>query len=80
MTIPISTSEYQGLVPMIGLSVVYWWRDRYFFNRGGTVSRVQWQVLFVLYPIWSFLEWSGSLQISRGKWYFIGFYYWWIKC
>ena len=69
---PISTSEYQGVFPFIGLSIVYWWRDRYFFNRGRSVSSVQWQVLFVLYPIWSFLEWSSSLQISRGSWYFIG--------
>lgn len=70
---PISASEYQAIVPFVGLSAVYWWRDRYFFNRGRTVSCTQWQVLLILYPLWSFLEWSGSLQISRGNWYFIGF-------
>ena len=68
----ISASEYQGIIPFVGLSAVYWWRDRYFFNRGRSVSSVQWQVLFILYPVWSFLEWSSSLQISRGNWYFIG--------
>ena len=60
------------MVVVFGLSVVYWWRDRYFFNRGRKFSNVQRQVLFLFYPIWSFLEWSSSLQISRGNWYFIG--------
>ena len=71
---PITTSEYQGLIPFVTLAAVYWWRDRYFFNRGNErITYVQWIVLLVLYPIWSFMEWCNSLQITRGNWYFIGF-------
>lgn len=69
----ITSFEYQGLFPLVGIAVVYWWRDRYFFNRGYNISTTQWYVLVVLYPTWAFLEWVNSLQVSRGEWYFIGF-------
>ena len=69
----ITPSEYQALIPFVGLSLVYWWRDRYFFNRGQSITRTQWLVLAFLYPLWSFLEWTNGLQITRRKWYFISF-------
>ena len=69
----ITPSEYQALIPFVGLSLVYWWRDRYFFNRGRSITRTQWLVLAFLYPLWSFLEWTNGLQITRRKWYFIAF-------
>lgn len=67
----LSTSEAYGLVPFAALSIVYWWRDRYFFNRARGISPVQWQVLVFFYPLWSYMEWTSSLQISRGNWHYI---------
>ena len=67
----ITSSEVQGLLPLVGLSLVYWWRDRYFFNRSHEVGRVQRIVLVFMYPVWAFLEWTNGLQITRRSWYYI---------
>jgi hypothetical protein len=73
----LSASEWSSLVPFVALSAVYWSRDRYLYNRGGatlcSASRVQWQVLCFLYPLWAFLEWSHGLQVSRNAWWYIAF-------
>ena len=54
------------LIPLTVLSVIKWFRDRYLYNRTQgewwKASRVQVQVLFLLYPIWIFLAWSLGLQ------------------
>lgn len=69
----ISLSEYQALIPLASLSGVYWLRDRYRFNRArGATSTAQWSVLFVLSPLWVFLEWTSGLQVSRRNWWLIG--------
>lgn len=58
--------RYLSLIPLSLLAVVYWLRDRYLFNRTPVVwwraTRVQWQVLVLLYPVWIFLTWSMTLQ------------------
>jgi hypothetical protein len=70
---PISPSEWQSLLPYSFVGVVYWFRDRYVYNRGGKkVTSVQWTVLFLLYPLWAWMEWTYGMQISRNDWWYIG--------
>tara|TARA_B110001450_G_scaffold185157_2_gene173207 strand:+ start:7851 stop:8294 length:444 start_codon:yes stop_codon:yes gene_type:complete len=72
----VSVQEWQSLIPYTALSIVYWVRDRYTFNRGGgweSVTLTQWQVLFFWYPLWGFTEWVHGMQISRNSWWYIGF-------
>jgi hypothetical protein len=53
-------------VPLTGLAGVYWMRDRYRYNRAqGTVTRVQWVVLLVLYPLWVLCAYCRGLQSAR---------------
>ena len=52
----------------LALAIVYWFRDRYFFNRApgpflAITQRGSWQCL-ALYVPWIFLERSHSLQAS----------------
>jgi hypothetical protein len=67
---PISRDELASLVPLTALSVIKWFRDRYLYNRTRgawwTASRVQAQVLVLLYPVWIFLTWTTGLQYRRG--------------
>tara|TARA_B110001452_G_scaffold258754_1_gene254325 strand:- start:650 stop:1084 length:435 start_codon:yes stop_codon:yes gene_type:complete len=62
----VSPDDYILLIPLVCLSLVYWIRDRYMFNRTPVVwwraSTVQWKVLVFLYPTWVFLNWCESLQ------------------
>ena len=62
----VPQDELIPLVPLVLLSVIYWFRDRYLFNRTPdawwSATRVQTQVLVLLYPIWIFLTWTTGLQ------------------
>ena len=64
----ITTSEYWSLLPLIGLSGLYFLKDKYMFNRRGehwwSLTNTQVSVLF-MYPLWIFLAWVRGLQINR---------------
>ena len=66
---PLGTVDYIPLIPLVSLSVIYWIRDRYLYNRvpdqWWTGTRVQLQVLVFLYPCWVFLSWTTGLQARR---------------
>lgn len=64
----IRTTEYASLIPLAVVSVIYWFRDLYRYDRMSrhcTVTRTQSTVAF-LYPIWAFLTWTRGLQTNRG--------------
>ena len=62
----VTREEWIPLVPLTCLAIVNWFHDRYLFNRTPGrwwhATSVQWQVLFVLYPVWIFLNWCLSMQ------------------
>ena len=66
---PLESNEVISLVPILSLAVVYWWRDRYRFNRTPerwyTATRTQIQILMFVYPVWVYLQWIQNLQIRR---------------
>lgn len=70
MGVPLD--KISSLAPLVLLSVIYWFRDRYLFNRSPGVwwnaSRVQMQVLVFLYPVWIFLTWTTGLQYAGNIW------------
>lgn len=59
-----------SLIPLFLLSVAYWLRDRFLYNRVPTrlsdVSITQWRTLFLFTPFWVFLQWVLSEQILAG--------------
>ena len=59
--------ELWSLLPLLTLSVVYWLRDVFLYNRIAQWSVVTqlWVILF-FYPIWIFLGWLLGVQIRRG--------------
>lgn len=68
--LPVQHNEFVSLVPLASLAIVYWLRDRYVYNRAPvrwyTATRVQLQVLLLVWPLWVFLQWMQYLQIRRG--------------
>ena len=64
----LKANEIYSLLALISLSIIYYIRDIYVFNRAPQqfcrFSRVQIQVIF-LYPLWTFLEWVGGIQTNR---------------
>lgn len=69
----IPSDEFISLIPLVLLSIIYWFRDRYLFNRSPGVwwkaTRVQTQVLVFLYPFWIFLTWTTGLQYRNNLTY-----------
>ena len=65
----IRPTEFASLVPLVTVSVIYWFRDRYRYNRAQDgycqISNAQRTVAFI-YPIWTFLTWMRGLQTNRG--------------
>ena len=60
-------SEWLALAPLAAVTIIYWVRDRYRFNRAlGGVTRAQWRVLLLANPPWLLMYWTLSLQINRG--------------
>lgn len=59
--------ELWSLLPLLTLSVVYWLRDVFLYNRIAqwSVATQLWVILF-FYPIWIFLGWLLGVQIRRG--------------
>ena len=70
MTIAITRSEVVSLAPLASLSLVYWLRDKYMYNRAGgrwyTSTATQKKVLLFVWPVWLFLGWTLGLQTNRG--------------
>jgi len=63
----VRSSEWLALAPLAAVSVIYWVRDRYRYNRAlGGVTRTQWRVLLLANPPWLLMYWTLSLQINRG--------------
>ncbi len=64
----LKTNEIYSLIAISSLSVVYFIRDIYIFNRAPSrnrfLTKVQCKVI-LLYPLWTFLEWTGSIQTAR---------------
>ena len=64
----LKANEVYSLLALTSLSIIYYIRDIYVFNRAPEricrFSRVQIQVIF-LYPLWTFLEWVGGIQTNR---------------
>lgn len=64
-------SKWLSLAPLSLLSVSYWLRDRFLYNRVprsvSDVSATQWKTLVCLTPFWVFLQWSLSEQILHGQ-------------
>jgi len=69
MSVKTTPIEFITLVPLIALSIVYWVRDKYRYNRAGekwyNITRSQAYVL-LLYPLWIFFGWLLGLQTKRG--------------
>ena len=67
----LAQQELLALLPLTLISLTYWMRDRYVFNRvpsqGCTTTTVQKQVLFVVYPLFVFFYWSSRVQLRRGR-------------
>ena len=64
----IRATEYASLLPLATVSVIYWFRDKFRYNRaskGCEVTRAQRTVAFI-YPLWAFLTWMRGLQTNRG--------------
>lgn len=66
---PLTTNEYVSLVPLGGLAIVYWLRDKYMYNRAEhswhSSTPVQLKVLLIGSPLWVFLGWTLGLQTNR---------------
>lgn len=60
-----------SILPLFLLSVSYWLRDRFLYNRVPTtisdVSMTQWRTLLLFTPFFVFLQWILSEQIVRGE-------------
>lgn len=69
----IRNQDVWTLLPLSLLSVVYWIRDRYMFNRSPerlwSATLVQRYTLSVLYPIWIFLAWVQGIQTRQNLTY-----------
>lgn len=67
----ITNDDYLSLAPIFGISLLYWLRDRYLYNRadGGwrQFSHTQLYVLAFAYPSWIFLTWTLGMQTSRSQ-------------
>lgn len=67
----ISDNEIISIAPLGALSIIYWLRDKYMFNRQTgrwyRSSRTQLYILVFAYPVWVFLSWTLGLQTSRGQ-------------
>ena len=63
--------DFLPLWPLLSLSLIYWVRDRYLFNRVPgkwyVATKVQLQVLLFVYPVWVFLQWTTGIQSRRGQ-------------
>ena len=61
--------EFITLVPLTAISIVYWVRDKYRYNRAGekwyNVTQAQTYVLLI-YPLWIYFGWLLGLQTKRG--------------
>ena len=65
-----TTNEYLSVIPLGGLAIVYWLRDKYMYNRADrwyTFTKTQFRVLWMIYPLWIFLGWTLGLQTNRGQ-------------
>ena len=66
---PLTTNEYVSIIPLGGLAVVYWLRDKYMYNRANNTwyssTSPQLKVLLIGSPLWIFLGWSLGLQTNR---------------
>ena len=66
----IEDNELYSLAPIVSLSIIYWVRDIYTFNRARqpwyAFSPTQLRVL-LLYPIWVFFSWTGYLATARAN-------------
>lgn len=64
--VSLSDRDILTVLPLTFLSVIYWIRDRYMFNRSPDklckATKVQKYTLFILYPIWIFLNWIQGIQ------------------
>lgn len=64
----LKANEVYSLLALTSLSIIYFVRDIYVFNRAPDklckFTRTQLQVL-LLYPLWTFLEWVGGIQTNR---------------
>jgi hypothetical protein len=60
-----------SILPLFLLSVSYWLRDRFLYNRVTTkiseVSMTQWRTLLLFTPFFVFLQWILSEQILKGE-------------
>lgn len=67
----IANNEYLSLVPLGGLAIAYWMRDKYLYNRNKgkwySYSQTQLRVLWMVWPFWIFLGWTLGMQTSRGQ-------------
>ena len=66
----LTSNEVLSVIPLSGLAVVYWVRDKYMYNRQDgrwyESSRHQLTVLAVFYPLWIFFGWVLGVQTNRG--------------
>ena len=63
----IRDAEWLALAPLALVSVIYWVRDRYRYNRARAgVTAVQWRVLLLVNPPGVLRDGALSLQITRG--------------
>ena len=62
----LTDRDILSLLPLTFLSVIYWIRDRYMYNRSPDklceATTVQKYTLFLLYPIWIFLYFMQGIQ------------------
>lgn len=60
-----------SIIPLFFLSVAYWLRDRFLYNRVPKritdVTLTQWRTLILFTPVWVFLQWVLSEQILSGE-------------
>ena len=68
---PITYEEWMGLVLTLLLVMIYWIKDRLLYNRADKGLReatmIQFQVLFLLAPLWIFSTFVKGLQQARGQ-------------
>lgn len=66
----IRPAEFASLIPLVSVSMIYWVRDRYIYNRVSEQARCKISktqgLVALLYPIWAFLTWMRGLQTNRG--------------
>lgn len=64
----ITMNSIYSLLALSSLSIIYFIRDIYVFNRAPNkfcrFTSVQWKVI-ILYPFWTFLEWVGGIQTKN---------------